>query len=280
MGNELIVALGERSYRIDRPWGVLPNWMRLDTVSTVAVDSQDRVYVLHRVGPPVVVFEPSGAYAGSWRSGDIADGHGIYVAAGDVVWVADRDAHQIRAFDTDGNLLQTIGERNSPRFQEPFNHVTDVAVAQNGDIYACDGYGNSTVHRFAPDGTLKQTWGRPGTGPGEFTTPHAIWVDPSDRVLVVDRENGRVQFFDLDGEYHEAWGAFYNPMDIYVDADGMIYVTDQIPRLSQLAPDGTLVGRCRPALYLPHGVYGDSRGNLYLAEATPSDRVTKLTLIE
>ena len=217
---------------------------------------------------------------GPWGAGQIIDGHGIFIGPGDIVWIADRDAHQILAFDTKGSLVQTVGERHRPHFQRPFNHVTDIAVAPNGDLYACDGYGNSTVHHFAPDGTPKRTWGRPGTGPGEFTTPHAIWVDDRERVLVADRENDRVQVFDLDGEYLEEWGDFYHPMDIFVDADGMIYVTDQIPRISQLASDGTLVGRCRPALYLPHGVYGDSRGNLYLAEVTPSDRVTKLAPLD
>ena len=65
-------------------------------------------------------------------------------------------------------------------------------------------------------------------------------------------------------------------MDIYVDADGLIYVTDQIPRLSVLAADGRLIGRCRPVLYGAHGVWGDSRGNLYLAEASPMNRITRL----
>ena len=57
MRNELVVAMGERYYSIERPWGVLPEALRLDTVSTVAVDSKGRVYVLQRIHPPVVVFD-------------------------------------------------------------------------------------------------------------------------------------------------------------------------------------------------------------------------------
>ena len=93
-------------------------------------------------------------------------------------------------------------------------------------------------------------------------------------VLVADRENNRIQVFTGDGDYLASWGDHYHPMDIYVDADGLIYVTDQIPRLSLLAPDGRLVGRCRPVLYGAHGVWGDSRSNLYLAEASPMNRIT------
>ena len=124
-----------------------------------------------------------------------------------------------------------LGERHVPRLQAPFNHPTDVAVAPDGDIYVSDGYGNSAVHCFAPTGECRRTWGCPGTGPGEFSTPHAIWVDRSGRVLVADRENNRVQIFGREGEYLDEWGDFYHPMDIYEDDRGMVYVTDQTPQL-------------------------------------------------
>src|SRR5262249_20366665 len=120
---------------------------------------------------------------------------------------------------------------------------------------------------------------RPGSGPGEFTTPHAVRVHPDGRVLVADRENHRVQVFTPDGQFLVAWGDFFRPMDIFIDPQGMIFVTDQVPRLSMLAPDGTLVGRCRPVLNGAHGIFGDSEGNLYLAEVAPEDRVTKLVLV-
>jgi peptidylglycine monooxygenase len=43
-----------------------------------------------------------------------------------------------------------------------------------------------------------------------------------------------------------------------------------------LAPDGTLLARCRPVLNGAHGMWGDAEGNLYMAEMNPS-RITKLT---
>ena len=69
----------------------------------------------------------------------------------------------------------------------------------------------------------------------------------------------------------------YHPMDLYIDRNGMVYVSDQVPRLSMLLPEGELVGRCRPSPFISHGVFGDSRGNFYLAETPPEDRLTRLT---
>ncbi len=278
--DDLVVALGATRYRVERPWGRLPAGMSFGTVSQLAVDSTGHVYVFQRDDPPVIVLDPDGAYVRSFGADLIADAHGIFITQGDTVLLVDRDAHEIVACTPEGEALFRLGHRHRPSLGAPFNHPTDIAQGPDGDLYVSDGYGNSTVHRFAPDGTRKRTWGRPGRGPGEFTTPHAVWVDHRNRVLVADRENDRVQLFTADGDYLTEWRDFYHPMDIWEDAaSGMIYVTDQIPRLSMLSPDGQLVGRCRPVLFGAHGVWGDAAGNIYLAETAPMNRVTRLSPI-
>jgi len=275
-GEGLVVVLGDRRYRVEHGWGKLPAERRLGQVSQIAVDSRGRVYVFQRAEPPVLVFEPTGVLCGAFAEGRIADAHGIAVAPDDRVLLVDRDAHQILIFSHEGELLGTLGERHRPRHGAPFNHPAGVAVAPDGEIYVADGYGNAMVHRFTGSGEHRQSWGRPGRGPGEFTTPHAVWVDRRGRVLVADRENDRVQVFDREGRYLAEWRDFYHPMDIYEDADGLTYVTDQIPRLSQLAPDGTLTGRCRPSFNTPHGVWGAPDGAIFIAEMTPS-QIVRLT---
>lgn len=244
-------------------------------VSQLAVDSKGMVYVFQRGDPPVVAFAASGAFQGGLAAGRIADAHGIAITPKDRLFLVDRDAHQVLILSTDGEILATLGERHRPRLGAPSNHPADAAVAADGEIYVADGYGNSMVHRFAADGRHLMSFGRPGPGPGEFTTPHAVWVDRSDRVLVADRENDRIQVFDRDGRYLEEWGDFYHPMDIYEDGAGRIYVSDQIPRLSQLSPAGRLIGRCRPCYNTPHGVWGAPDGAIFIAEMNPS-QVVKL----
>ncbi len=270
-----IVRLGERRYRVDTPWGELDG-MELGLVSQLAVDSKGNVYLLQRKHPSVLVFAPSGAMIAQWDHVRIMDGHGICVSPDDRILVIDRDAHEIIVFNPDGRIVQRLGERHNPRDGLPFNHPSDVAVASDGEIYVTDGYGNSNVHRFAADGTYLMSWGKPGAGRGEFSTPHSIWIDPQDRVLVADRENNRVQIFTRDGQYLCEWHDLFHPMDMWGDADGAMLVTDQVPRLSRFSPDGTLIGRCRPALNGAHGVWGAPDGSIFLAEMIPS-RITKMT---
>ncbi len=277
--NELFVNLGNRLYRIDRPWGAWPDSIPRAAVSQIAVDSNNNLYVIQRGDPPVIVFKSDGSYLRSWGSGQIADPHGIFITSDDRVCIVDRDAHQVLIFDLYGQLKCELGERGRPRFRLPFNHPTGVAVASDGEIYVSDGYGNSRVHRFSAEGVYLSSWGEPGNGPGQFTTPHAVWVTRQNQVLVADRENNRIQVFERDGTFVRAWSDHYHPMDIWEDQRGMIYVTDQIPRLSMLTPDGDLVGRCRPVPQMAHGIWGDALGNLYCCETSGDIRISRLTRI-
>ena len=270
--NTSYVAFGDRRYVVEPSWPTMPDDPSVGVISKAAVDSEGFLYVCQRISPPIIVFAPDGRYARSFGAGQVADSHGIFITDDDRVIVVDRGGHQVFGFDKHGELLFTLGERSQPRYQAPFNHPTDVAVGPAGDLYVTDGYGNTRVHRFSPDGALIRSWGSPGSGPSEFTTPHGIGVLPDGRVLVGDRENNRIQVFDSEGDYLTEWRNFYKPMDIFVGAD-RVYVTDQIPRATALDFDGTVVGACMPTPAMPHGVAGDGSGNLYFIDS----RLTMIT---
>ncbi len=271
----LVVGTGDYVYDVVRPWGTLPAGWTFGLISHVAVDSRDRVYFYQRKDPPILVFNSDGDFLTGWGGGRLRDAHGIFIGPDDHVYVCNRDEHEVLRLTPEGRIVLTLGERGRPRLQAPFNHPADVAVASNGEIYVADGYGNSSIHRFSPEGRHLGSWGAPGAGPGQFTTPHGIWVDAALRVLVADRENNRVQLFSPEGDHYGDWADLYHPMDIYVDPEGTVYVTDQIPRITMYSPEGRTLARGRPAVNGAHGVWGDSRGNLYLAEMGVH-QVTKL----
>jgi hypothetical protein len=92
---------------------------------------------------------------------------------------------------------------------------------------------------LAPDGTLSQTWGSPGSGDGQFNfsvngeNAGAITFAPDGGFWVVDTGNFRVQRFDKDRKFLAAWGRFGSadgefsfPSDISVDTVGSVFVAD------------------------------------------------------
>ncbi|QCK87352.1 peptidase [Phreatobacter aquaticus] len=275
----LFVSLGPQRYRVERPFGGFDRGRAV--VSDVACDSRGHVYVLLRLDPlvdepadPVIELDPQGRVVRSFGAKDVLDAHMLAVDPEDHIVVVDRDAHRLVTFTRDGTVIRRIGSPETPG--EPFSHPSSVAFAADGSFYVADGYGASRVQHFSAAGDRIRSFGRRGKAPGEFSTPHGVWVDADGRVLVTDRENDRLQLFSADGQPLDAWPDLPRAMDVWSDADGSIFVTDQVPRLSRYDRDGNLVGSCRPVLNGAHGIWGDRSGNIFLAEINPS-RITKLT---
>lgn len=275
----ITIGMGAYLYEYHADWASLPAGTTFQNPSAVAVDSHDRVYVFQRRGPPVMVFGQDGRFLAAWprRDGELEDAHHIFIGPDDGVYLADRDAHQVLKYTTEGEMLMALGTRYRAALQAPFNHPSDIAVSPTGDIYVSDGYGNSCVHRFTADGRHTASFGTPGSGPGQFRVPHSLRVAKDGRLYVCDRENHRVQVFSEDGEYLDQWTDFKFPMGIHIDADQTVYVTDQVPRLSILNLDGKLLARGR-TFENGHNVYSDSRGDLYAVD-TANQRVQKFVKI-
>lgn len=271
----ITIGMGDFVYEFNRDWAHLPrshtkrSGLQFEWPSAVAVDSQDRVYVFQRGGPPVLVFDSDGSFLDAWprQNGILEDAHHIYISPDDQVFLADRDAHQMLIYTTDGKLVKALGTRYQAALQAPFNHPSDAAVAPSGAIYISDGYGNSSVHRFSADGRYISSFGSPGRGPGQFNVPHSVRVSKDGRVYVCDRENNRVQVFTAEGKFLAEWTDFKSPMGIHIDANQNVYVSDQVPRISILTLDGKLLARGRTFEFM-HNVFVDSKGNIYGVDTT------------
>ena len=100
----------------------------------------------------------------------------------------------------------------------PFNRCTHIALCpDSGAIYVADGYGNSCVHKYDPNGKLLFSWGEAGTDPGQFNIVHNICTDKEGYVYVADRENHRVQVFDRNGKYETSWSNVHRPCGLFMD---------------------------------------------------------------
>jgi DNA-binding beta-propeller fold protein YncE len=269
-------------YEVVEGWGRLPNGWEYTQVAGVAVDSKNRVLILCRGVHPIIVFSREGEFIESWGEGIFSNAHGAYIDAEDNFYCVDNGDHTVRKFSRNGELLFTLGTRDKPAPQgKPFNKPTDIAQALNGELYISDGYGNNNVHRFAADGELLNSWGEPGTGPGQFNLPHGIWVDEN-KVYVADRQNNRVQIFTPVGEYIEEWNNLLRPCDIYFDKRGRVFIAELTHRVSVLNKKGEVLARIggtksfSPGQFVaPHCLWKDTHGALYVGEVLEGQRIQK-----
>ena len=263
----VVVGSGEYTYDVVQDHAKLPAGRSFGMVCGVAVDSQDRLYVYHRGQHPVAVFDCDGTFLQAWGDGLTDDAHHIFIDSQDLVYLVDRDSQQVFKCTTDGDLLLTLGQKHHASLQAPFNHPASAAVGPNGEIYISDGYANSRVYKFSPDGELMHAWGSPGSRPGEFRVPHGIWVDAEGLVYVADRENSRVQVFSPEGELASVWGDVFMPTDVHVDRNGIAYVTELLTfRFSIMDREGRLLARGRTQDQ-SHAIWVDSHRDFYVAPA-------------
>lgn len=262
-------------YQVAPNWIKVPESIKLGSVSAVATDSEDRVFVFHRGKNPILVFDRDGKYLRSWGDDSIKAPHGLRIDHANNVWVTDTVNHQVLKFNADGKLLLSLGKKGEPGdAADQFNRPTDIAIAPTGEFYISDGYGNARVLKFAMDGKLLRQWGKKGTGDGEFNLPHAICLDAKGRVYVGDRENNRVQVFDGDGKFIKVLKESGAPYGLFLKGDRLFIADGRANWIKVLDLDGKPLGRFGQKgsgggqFVMPHMLCVDSHGSVYVAEVT------------
>lgn len=240
---------GLLKYRVNIRFGEEPDTMpagwKFGRVSAVATNSAGEVFVFHRgtKADPLIVFDAKGNYLRSWGKGTFGSPHGLRIDKDDNVWVTDTVNHQVMKFTGKGELLMTLGTKGVAGADDhTFNRPTDVAFAHDGSFYVSDGYGNSRVVKFSRDGKYLFAWGRRGTAPGEFNTPHTIVVDSKDTVYVSDRENNRIQIFDRDGKFLRQWTHLGATQGMSMTANDELWIVTHRNNIENITYD-TLAGR-------------------------------------
>jgi DNA-binding beta-propeller fold protein YncE len=241
----------------------------------------------------LLVLDRNGAIVEAWTQWDrVFQGgrgpHHVRISPYDPdrhVWVVDDNRHQVFKFTNDGkSLVMTLGEAGVPGNDTGhFARPTDIAFLPDGTFFVTDGYVNTRVLKFDKDGRVLKTWGRPGSGPGEFNLPHAIAIDGRRRVYVADRQNSRIQVFDENGNYLDMWPNIRRPIDLLITADQRLWVADlDTNKILQYDLNGKLLSSWGTYGTFPGAFWGihqfsvDPDGNLYVAE-TWGGRTQKFT---
>ena len=241
---------GLLKYGVDIRFGeepdTMPDGWKFGRVSAVTTDAQGDVYVFHRgkKADAVVVFDKTGKYVRSWGRNFFGNPHGIRVDKDGNVWCVDNGNQQVYKFTRDGKLLLTLGTKGEIGTDEThFNRPTDIAWDRaTQDFFISDGYGNSRVVKFDKDGKYLKDWGKPGTGPSEFDTVHAIATDSKGRVYVSDRENNRIQIFDAEGTFLKEWTHLGATQGIDITDKDEMFVMTHRNNVENIVYD-TLAGR-------------------------------------
>ncbi|MDA1139866.1 MAG: peptidase [Planctomycetota bacterium] len=315
-----VIGTGEYTYECIHDWGMdsLPEGHHYGGATHgTAIDSQGLIYITHHGGPTsIFVFDDKGKFVKGMGKehvkGNSARGHGIDIRKegnseflylspndssmpftkmtldGEVVWNKDR-----KAIEADHG--QGIG-RYCP---------TNVSFRPDGGYYLGDGYGSNFIFQYDKDDKYVRTLGGGGAENGKFQTPHGQWLDDRDgtpKLVVADRANKRLQWFDMEGKHLKTLDGFLFPADIDLRGE-VLLVPDLHARITLLDKNDKVIvqlgddeewrpkalagfkmrgqrDQWLPGKFIhPHDACFDKDGNIFVAEWVVTGRVTKLVKV-
>lgn len=307
-------------YQTTRNWGTMPAGRTWGSTAGVDIDPDGRsIWAIDRCGAnscaksnlaPILKFDASGKLVRSFGAGMFLFPHGIHVDREGNVWVTDLGVagnlgnegekgkgSQVIKFSPEGKVLLTLGKPGVKGHPPDYlDEPCDVATSPNGDIFVADGHSGQDVKaaqdprtvarivKFDRNGKFIKTWGKLGSGPGEFKTLHAVVFDARGRLFVADRGNHRIQIFDQEGKFLEEWKEFSRVSGMYIRND-TLYAADSETNATNHPGwrKGIRIGSAQNgkvmAFIPPHqtdspdgaageGVAVDAEGNVYAAEVT------------
>jgi hypothetical protein len=327
--SRLVIGEGEHRYEVIHHWPQLPDRYTWQNTHNVAIDRDGLLYVIHegrenlKDHPSIFVFDPEGKFIRAFGQQFQGGGHGLEVRTegkeqflwvtgyqqvkafakltltGEVVW-------EKRAPMMSGVYLEGEDTRPAKRWGRDAFMPTNFAFTPDGGFFLADGYGSYRVHRYDKDGKWLWAFGRPGKGPGEFNTPHGLWLDDrpgrDPMVVVCDRANKRLQWFTLEGRHVKTLEGFLLPANIDARGD-VLLVPDLQARITLLGKDDQVIahlgedpewrkevlkdgnklrrapggeGWVAGKFLHPHDACFDQEGNIFVAEWVEGGRVTKL----
>jgi len=297
-------------YREVPNWPQLPAGRKLGAISAIGTGPDGNIWVADRCTTgiascgdsdlaPIFEFDPSGKMLKNFGAGLFVYPHGLWVDKEGNVWVTDArgsngKGQQVIKFSPDGRILMRLGKAGVAGLApDTFNGPCSVVTAPNGDIFVADGHENavSRIMKFSKDGKYIMEFGKKGTGPGEFDTPHALAMDSQGRLFVADRANSRLQIFAQDGKLLEIWRQFGRASGLYIDGNDILYSADSEsnPPRNPGFKRGVRIGSVKDGkvrAFIPytdaehmdnngtHGVEGvtaDPAGNVYGGEVAEAD---------
>ena len=197
------------------------------------------------------------------------------------VYVADQSSSVIQVFGPDGAFRREVG-RAGTRPGE-LTSVGAIAVAADNTLFVADG--SNRIDRFDASGNLLKSFGRRGTGLGEFNfgkgggndAPAGGGLVTSGNFLFVsDSLNNRLQRFNLDGSGAVEIvppGRLYNPRGLAIRGQRLIVADDKNHRLVVMDFGGRVlrtVGSGQGArgnqFSFPFGVAIDPQGRVFVAD--------------
>ena len=220
----------------------LTQWIISSPPNAIAIDASGYVYVAEASSDIVGLIEKftaEGELIKRWeyqgREYKRNDGTvvkysrpGGIAVFGEYVYLGNNSNGSIDKFTTDGELVDSW-----PNLRRCCGFL-DVSVDKQGNVYVAE-LGAFQVKVFDSEGNTVRSWGKQGTGAGDFCpccNPVHVYISPEgNMVFTAEKSTPRIQVFTTNGQHIRVFGEGLfskacSYMDLAVGPSGKVYVVD------------------------------------------------------
>lgn len=239
-GRVLVTDMGNASvFVFDETGGKLSVWRKAtgtnDFIAPVgiAVGPEGQVFVADAELALIARLDRDGNALVPFGKGQLRRPTGLaYEPKTKRLFVTDTQAHEIKVFDLDGNLLSTIGEQGEGPGQ--FNYPTHIAVLHE-KLYVSDTLNARVQVMSTPTGRYLGSLGKRGLKMGNLVRPKGVATDSEHNVYVIESYHDYLLVYNRRGEFllpiggvGQGAGNFHLPAGVWVDARNRVFVADML----------------------------------------------------
>ena len=202
---------------LNLPWGITTN-------------SKQQIIVAELGSGQITVYDNQFEKVRAFKSQDVGPA-GVAVDDADNIYISNANASTVTKFTSNGDLLLRVGEKGTKKLQ--FNNPNAITYNKtDGKLYVSDEQ-NHRVQVLNTDLTFHRSFGKRGSGKGDFYYPESIVFDLTGNMYVTDFNNQRIQVFTADGAFlctfgtkGDGPGQLKGPLGVAVSPAGVVFVTE------------------------------------------------------